>query len=86
MGAGDPSDSEENSSSEYSESPKSSGGGVGSRLRFLPMVEMQIEERKQAMENSERCEKIRQARALFIGKEGNRSPPTVVTEQSQSIQ
>jgi hypothetical protein len=49
-------------------------------------VEMQIEERKQAMGNSERCEKIRQARALFRGKEGNRSPPTVVTEQSQSIQ
>jgi hypothetical protein len=45
-GAGDPSDSEENSSSEYSESPKSSDGGVGSRLRllFLPMVEMQGEE------------------------------------------
>jgi hypothetical protein len=68
MGAGDPSDSEENSSSEYSESPKSSDIGVGSRLRFLPMVEMQIEERRQVMENIERCEKIRQARALFIGK------------------
>jgi hypothetical protein len=41
MGAGDPSDSEENSSSEYYESPNSSDGGVGSRLRllFLPMVE-----------------------------------------------
>jgi hypothetical protein len=50
MGAGDPSDSEENSSSEYSESPKSSDGGVGSRLRllFLPMVEMKEgEESKQ---------------------------------------
>jgi hypothetical protein len=46
MGAGDPSDSEENSSSEYSESPKSSEGGVGSRLRLLllPMVEMKGEE------------------------------------------
>jgi hypothetical protein len=46
MGAGDPSDSEENSSSEYSESPKSSDGGVGSRLRllFLPMVEVKKEE------------------------------------------
>jgi hypothetical protein len=45
-GAGDPSDSEENSSSEYSESPKSSDGGVGSRLRLLPlpMVEMKGEE------------------------------------------
>jgi hypothetical protein len=40
-GSRDPSDPEENSSSEYSESPKSSDGGVGSRLRllFLPMVE-----------------------------------------------
>jgi hypothetical protein len=46
MGAGDPSDSEENSSSEYSESLKSSDGGVGSRLRllFLPMVEVKKEE------------------------------------------
>jgi hypothetical protein len=44
MGAGDPSDSEENSSSEYSESPKSSDGGVGSHFRFLPMAEMQGEE------------------------------------------
>ena len=33
---GDPSDSEENSSSEYSESPKSSEGGVGSGFRLLP--------------------------------------------------
>ncbi len=44
MGAGDPSDSEENSSSEYTESPKSSDGGVGSclRLLFLPMVEARV--------------------------------------------
>jgi hypothetical protein len=35
-GAGEPSNSEENSSSEYSESPKSSEGGVGSRLRLSP--------------------------------------------------
>jgi hypothetical protein len=49
------------------------------------MAEMRVEERKQAVENNERCEKTRQAKALFIGKEGNRSPPTVVTEQSQSI-
>jgi hypothetical protein len=35
-GAGDPSNSEENSSSEYSELPKSSEGGVGSRLRLSP--------------------------------------------------
>jgi hypothetical protein len=32
----EPSDSEENSSSEYSESPKSSEGGVGSRFRLSP--------------------------------------------------
>jgi hypothetical protein len=49
-------------------------------------VEMQVEERKQAVENSERCEKTREAKALFIGKEGNHSPPTAVTEQSRSIQ
>jgi hypothetical protein len=33
---GEPLDSEENSSSEYSESPKSSEGGVGSRFRLSP--------------------------------------------------
>jgi hypothetical protein len=57
VGAGEPSDSEENSSSEYSESPKSSEGGVGSHLRLspewceepppfllLPMVEWKEEE------------------------------------------
>jgi hypothetical protein len=46
MEAGDPSDSEENSSSKYFELPKSSDGGVGSRLRllFLPMVEVKKEE------------------------------------------
>jgi hypothetical protein len=55
MGAGDPSDSEENSSSEYSESPKSSDGGVGSRLRLvpLPMVEADRGEKKDAVKNSE---------------------------------
>jgi hypothetical protein len=88
MGAGDPSDSEENSSSEYSESPKSSDGGVGSRLRllFLPMVEAKGREEKQATEDSKRCEKAGETTALFIEGEGNCSPPTTVTEQSQSIQ
>jgi hypothetical protein len=54
MGAGDPSDSEENSSSEYSESPNSSDGGVGSRLRllFLPMVEADRREEKKAVKSS----------------------------------
>jgi hypothetical protein len=38
--------------------------------------------RKQAVENSKRYEKTREAKALFIEEEGNRSPPTTVTEQS----
>jgi hypothetical protein len=42
--------------------------------------------RKQAAENSKRCEKTREAKTLFIEEEGNRSPPTTVTEQSQNIQ
>jgi hypothetical protein len=42
--------------------------------------------RKQAAENSKRREKTREAKALFIEEEGNRSPPTMVTEQSRSIQ
>jgi hypothetical protein len=88
MGAGDPLDSEENSSSEYFESPKSSDGGVGSRLRllFLPMVEAKGRGEKQATENSKRCEKVGETTTLFIEGEGNHSPPTAVTEQSQSIQ
>ena len=54
-GAGDPSDSLENSSSEYSESPKSPDGGVGSRLRLLPlpMAEADRKEEKDAVKNSE---------------------------------
>jgi hypothetical protein len=42
--------------------------------------------RRQAAENSKRCEIFREEKALFIEEEGNRSPPTAVTEQSQSIQ
>jgi hypothetical protein len=55
MGAGDPSDSEENSSSEYSESPNSSDGGVGSHLRllFLPMAKANRKEEKKAVKSSE---------------------------------
>jgi hypothetical protein len=54
-GAGDPSDSEENCSSEYSESPKSSDGGVGSRLclLLLPMAEADRREEKDTVKNSE---------------------------------
>jgi hypothetical protein len=42
--------------------------------------------RKQAAENSKRCEKTREAKTLFIEEEGNRSPPTTITEQSPNIQ
>jgi hypothetical protein len=56
------------------------------RLLFLPMVEAKGREEKQATENSKRCEKAGETTALFIEGEGNRSPPTAVTEQSQSIQ
>jgi hypothetical protein len=44
------------------------------------------ERRKQAAKNNKRCEKAGEAKALFIEEEGNRSPPTTVTEQSRSIQ
>jgi hypothetical protein len=50
------------------------------------MVEAKGREEKQAVENSKRCEKAGETTALFIEEEGNRSPPTTVTEQSQSIQ
>jgi hypothetical protein len=50
------------------------------------MVEADGREEREATKNSERCEKAKDTTALFIEGEGNRSPPTVVTEQSQSIQ
>jgi hypothetical protein len=50
------------------------------------MVEADGREEREATENSEGCEKAKETTALFIEGEGNRSPPTVVTEQSQSIQ
>jgi hypothetical protein len=50
------------------------------------MVEAKGREERQATENSKRCEKAGEAIALFIEGEGNCSPPTAVTEQSQSIQ
>jgi hypothetical protein len=64
MGAGDPSDSEENSSSEYSESPKSSDGGVGSRLRllFLPMVEMKGGEESKQQRTARDVKKLERQR------------------------
>jgi hypothetical protein len=50
------------------------------------MVEADGGEEREATENSERCGKAKEATTLFIEGEGNRSPPTVVTERSQSIQ
>jgi hypothetical protein len=50
------------------------------------MVEAKGIEEKQAIENSKRCEKAGETTTLFIEGEGNRSPPTAVTEQSQNIQ
>jgi hypothetical protein len=50
------------------------------------MVEAKGREEKQATENSKRCGKAGEATTLFIEGEGNRSPPTAVTEQTQSIQ
>jgi hypothetical protein len=50
------------------------------------MVEAKGREEREAIENSERCEKARETTTLFIEGEGNHSPPTAVTEQSQSIQ
>jgi hypothetical protein len=50
------------------------------------MVEAKGRGEKQATESSKGCEKARETTTLFIEGEGNRSPPTAVTEQSQSIQ
>jgi hypothetical protein len=49
-------------------------------------LEAKGKEERQATENSKRCEKAGETTVLFIEGEGNRSPPTAVTEQSQSIQ
>jgi hypothetical protein len=50
------------------------------------MVEAEGKEEREAAENGEGCGKAKGTTALFIEGEGNRSPPTAVTEQSQSIQ
>jgi hypothetical protein len=50
------------------------------------MVEAKGREERQATENNKRCEKAEETTTLFIEGEGNCSPPTAVTEQSQSIQ
>jgi hypothetical protein len=49
------------------------------------MVEAKGREGRQATENIKRCEKAGETTTLFIEGEGNRSPPTAVTEQSQNI-
>jgi hypothetical protein len=56
-------------------------------LVFVTLAHGENERRRrnQAAESSKRCEKTGEAKALFI-EEGNRSPPTTVTEQSQKIQ
>jgi hypothetical protein len=35
--------------------------------------------------NNKKCENAREARTLFIEEEGNRSPPTTATKQSQKF-
>jgi hypothetical protein len=54
-------------------------------LLLLPMVKMKGEEESKQWRTA-RDVKKRWANALFIEEEGNRSSPTTVTEQSQSIQ
>jgi hypothetical protein len=49
------------------------------------MVERKEGRREQAAESSKRCENAGEARTLFIEEEGNRSPPTTATEQSQKF-
>jgi hypothetical protein len=49
-------------------------------------MEAKGREERQTTENSKRYEKVGETTTLFIEGEGNRSPPTAVTEQSQSIQ
>jgi hypothetical protein len=41
--------------------------------------------KKRRVNNSKRCENAGEARALFIEEEGNCSPPTTATEQSQKF-
>jgi hypothetical protein len=50
------------------------------------MVEGEGKEEREAADNSEGCGKAKGTTALFIEREGNRSSPTAVIEQSQSIQ
>jgi hypothetical protein len=50
------------------------------------MVEAEGKEERETAENNEGCGKAKGTTVLLIEGEGNRSPPTAVTEQSQSIQ
>jgi hypothetical protein len=51
-----------------------------------PWWKQKGEKKGKQQRTAKRCEKARETTALFIEGEGNRSPPTAVTEQSQSIQ
>jgi hypothetical protein len=93
----DPSDSKETSSSEYSESPKSSEGGLGSRFRLspvwrgeprpplpLPMVGWRRGcKEKEVTDDRRMSEENNGARRLFIETGGDRPLPTTLAEQSQ---
>jgi hypothetical protein len=49
------------------------------------MVDEKGKRRERTANNSKRCENAGEARTLFIEEEGNRSPPTTATEQSQKF-
>jgi hypothetical protein len=53
---------------------------------FCPWWKQKGKKRGKQKKNSEGCGKAKGTTTLFIEGEGNRSPPTAVTEQSQSIQ
>jgi hypothetical protein len=91
----DPSDLEE-TSFDYSESPKSSEGGLGARFRLsparrgeprpllpLPMVGWRRREReKKATDDRRMSEENNGASRLFIEAGGGRPLPTTLAEQS----
>jgi hypothetical protein len=49
------------------------------------MAEVKGRRGDEAESSSKKRENTREARALFIEEEGNRSPPTTATEQSQKF-
>jgi hypothetical protein len=54
---------------------------------FLALADGEVEGRRgdEIASSSKKCENTGEARALFIEEEGNRSPPTTATEQSQKF-